>query len=104
MARNKTRQKTKHKNKNKLRIRRTKVLGPKGIDQIKEQVESHREVEYDPDLPGCGQSYCYECDRHFVSDDVLVQHRRSRQHKRRVKEAKDVAHSQKDAEWAVGLT
>lgn len=101
--RNKTSQKTKNKNRIKMRIKRTQILGPMGIDQIKEQLEAPRRLEYNCDLPGNGQSYCLECDRHFISGDVLDGHRRSRTHRRRVKEVVDIAHSQKDAEWAVGL-
>ncbi|AFN82497.1 U1-like Zn-finger-containing protein [Encephalitozoon romaleae SJ-2008] len=104
MPKSDTKQKKGRKNRNRLRIKRTKVFGPKGIDQVKSQVESRKRVEYDPELPGGGQFYCYECDRHFISEDVLIGHRKSSLHRKRIKEVREPAHSQKDAEWAVGLT
>lgn len=104
MPRSDTKQKKSKKNRNRLRIKRTKVFGPKGIDQVKSQAEGYKEIDHDPELPGCGQFYCYECDRHFISEDVLIGHRKSSLHRKRIKEVKEAAHSQKDAEWAVGLT
>lgn len=104
MSKARTKQKAKRGGKNRLRIRKAFVFGPKDIDQIKKQVESPVEAEYDPDLPGCGEFYCCECDRHFISAGVLADHRRSGPHKRRARELRDTPHSQKDAEWAVGLT
>ncbi|KAI1289296.1 hypothetical protein HDE_09098 [Halotydeus destructor] len=44
------------------------------------QVEADRG---DEDLPGHGQHYCTVCSRHFVSEDVLVNHKKSNsQHKK----------------------
>jgi bud site selection protein 20 len=87
------------------RIRRTRaIFGHKAIDQIQLQMASQKPIPYDPELPGCGQFYCYECDRHFISEYVLKEHKRAGPHKKRAREVKQAAHSQKDAEWAVGLT
>ncbi|AFM97781.1 hypothetical protein KMI_06g09910 [Encephalitozoon hellem] len=103
MPRNDTKQKKRRKNRNRLRIKRARVFGSKDVDQVKAQASNPKAVEYDPELPGCGQFYCYECDRHFISEDVLVGHRKSSLHRKRVKEVREEAHSQRDAEWAVGL-
>ena len=104
MARARAGQKRKDRSKNRPKVRKASAFGAKDIDQIKEQLGNPVKVEYDPELPGCGEFYCHECDRHFISAVVLADHKRSGLHKRRVREVRDFSHSQKDAEWAVGLT
>eukprot|EP00161_Ancyromonas_sigmoides_P005802 TRINITY_DN1652_c0_g1_i1.p2 TRINITY_DN1652_c0_g1~~TRINITY_DN1652_c0_g1_i1.p2 ORF type:complete len:148 (-),score=53.36 TRINITY_DN1652_c0_g1_i1:153-560(-) len=44
----------------------------------------------DPDLPGLGQHCCVECDRFFLDDEVLREHRRGKVHKRRMKQLAEV--------------
>ncbi|CAD25062.1 zinc finger protein [Encephalitozoon cuniculi GB-M1] len=104
MPKSDTKQKKRRSNKNRLRIKRARLFGPKDIDQVKEDIESQKKIEYDPELPGGGHFYCCECDRHFITEKVLMEHKRSNPHRRRAKEVREVAHSQRDAEWAVGLT
>ncbi|KAJ1977036.1 hypothetical protein H4R34_003746 [Dimargaris verticillata] len=57
----------------------------------------------DPDLPGLGQHYCIECSRHFIDAHTLTQHRRTKDHKKRVKALRETPYSQKEAEAAAGL-
>ncbi|ADM11024.1 U1-like Zn-finger-containing protein [Encephalitozoon intestinalis ATCC 50506] len=103
MPRSDTKKSKRRKNRNRLKTKRAQEFGPKGIDQVKEQIEGQKEIDYDPELPGHGRFYCYECDRHFISEKVLIEHRRSGTHKKRVRDMREIPHSQKDAEWAVGL-
>lgn len=60
------------------------------IDQIFEEIKPEnvdRTVKeltvYDEDRPGLGQFYCLTCARYFVSTDVLNQHTKSKDHKKR---------------------
>ncbi|KAI7829183.1 hypothetical protein BX661DRAFT_181513 [Kickxella alabastrina] len=48
--------------------------------------------------------YCIECSRYYTEDKMLVEHRRGREHKRRLRDLKDPAYTQKEAEAAAGLT
>lgn len=61
-------------------------------------------AELDDDVPGGGKHYCEYCSRYFVSDKAKVDHERTKQHKKRVKELQGPKpHSQADADWAAGL-
>ncbi|KAH0544002.1 hypothetical protein FGG08_001769 [Glutinoglossum americanum] len=55
------------------------------------------------DLPGLGQHYCVECAKWFESEHNLVQHRRGKNHLRRVRLLREEPYSQREAEAAVGL-
>ena len=55
------------------------------------------------DLPAAGQHYCIECAKWFDSEVNLQGHRKSKVHKRQVKLLKNGAHTQREAEEAVGL-
>ncbi|KAH8926313.1 hypothetical protein BT69DRAFT_1348136 [Atractiella rhizophila] len=57
----------------------------------------------DTDLPGEGKFYCTECARHFIDEGTRAKHRRSKVHRRRVKELKDEPYDLKEAEMAAGL-
>ena len=37
----------------------------------------------DEDVPGGGSFYCVECSRYLTSEQALVQHKRTKPHKRR---------------------
>ena len=54
-------------------------------DDLKKQAEIGRKLEFeaDEDLPGMGQFYCTPCGRHFVNQETLEAHEKSKIHKRR---------------------
>ena len=64
------------------------------IDQIVEDLkpENAGKLEkqpIDPDLPGLGQHYCVSCARYFVDSKALVDHKKTKPHKRRLKALKE---------------
>ncbi|CDW56465.1 cysteinyl tRNA synthetase, cytoplasmic [Trichuris trichiura] len=80
----------------------------KDMDQIHEElnrdIEDIKRGNFDEDLPGQGQHPCVECDRMFENDDVLKKHRKSKAHKRRVKNlARTPKYTQQEADAAAGL-
>ncbi|KAJ2659936.1 hypothetical protein IWW48_003231 [Coemansia sp. RSA 1200] len=81
----------------------------KDLDQIQEDLRPENKArllnqELEEDLPGLGQFYCVECSKYFVDEQARRVHRRSREHKRRLRDLKDPAYTQKEAEAAAGLT
>lgn len=92
-----------------IRRIKTKRL-TRGLDQVKadlanpRHLSQYRETKSAEDLPGLGEFYCIECAKWFEGEHNLAGHRRGKNHKRRVKELKAEAHTQKVAEAAVGLT
>lgn len=80
------------------------------LDQIKGDLKSprhlaqHKESKAAEDLPGLGHFYCTECAKYFSDSHNLNEHRKGKNHKRRVRMLKQEAHSQKLAEAAVGLS
>ncbi|CAG8542499.1 2166_t:CDS:2 [Paraglomus occultum] len=82
----------------------------KDIDQIHEELkkldenEAVMSQELDEDLPGGGQFHCVECARHFISAEALGEHKRGKNHKKRVKLLKEQPYTQAEAEAAVGYT
>eukprot|EP00163_Fabomonas_tropica_P029701 TRINITY_DN6470_c0_g1_i2.p2 TRINITY_DN6470_c0_g1~~TRINITY_DN6470_c0_g1_i2.p2 ORF type:complete len:136 (-),score=22.77 TRINITY_DN6470_c0_g1_i2:2434-2841(-) len=73
----------------------------KDPDQIQEEMDRvpvHKlgkrstleRLDPDPDLPGMGQFPCVECDRHFVDEYTMKAHKKSKMHKRRLKQLRDV--------------
>lgn len=91
-----------------IRRIKTKRL-TRGLDQVKADLASPRhlqryqETKASEDLPGLGEFYCTECAKWFEGSHNLNEHRRGKNHKRRVKELKAEAHDQKIADAAVGL-
>ncbi|KAI8874047.1 hypothetical protein GQ42DRAFT_87653 [Ramicandelaber brevisporus] len=80
----------------------------KDLDQVvenlkPENVEKLLNREPDPELPGLGLHMCVECDRYLESEHALTEHRRGKEHKKRVKLLKEKPYSQEEAEAAVGL-
>ncbi len=59
------------------------------IDQIQDDLKKEQEsgqpleFEHDEDLPGMGQYYCTPCGRHFLNQETLDGHVKSKVHKRR---------------------
>ncbi len=92
-----------------IRRIKTKRL-TRGLDQVKADLANPRHLsQYKTtkaaeDLPGLGEFYCIECAKWFEGEHNLAGHRRGKNHKRRVKELKAEAHTQKSADAAVGVT
>ena len=78
-------------------------------DQVKADLASakhlsqYKATKAAEDLPGLGRYYCTECAKWFEGEHNLNEHRRGKNHKRRVRQLKAEPHSQKLAEAAVGL-
>ncbi|GMH92298.1 hypothetical protein TrVE_jg2130 [Triparma verrucosa] len=84
----------------------------KDLDQIQDEVIAAKasgdvtlstlsSVEFDDDLPGGGQFFCWETSRHFPDLKSLTDHKKTREYKRRVKQIKEEKY---DPDWAAGLT
>ncbi|KAF2400001.1 hypothetical protein EJ06DRAFT_42373 [Trichodelitschia bisporula] len=63
----------------------------------------HKATMHADDLPALGMHYCVSCAKFFESETNLVAHTRGKVHKRRVKQLAEGAHTQREAEEAVGL-
>jgi len=66
-------------------------------------LEQYHATKSPEDLPALGKLYCVECAKWFESEVNMVGHRKGKTHKRRVKQLKEGAHTQREAEEAVGL-
>ncbi|TIA83313.1 hypothetical protein E3P98_00849 [Wallemia ichthyophaga] len=90
------------------RASRTKAR-TKDLDQVQLQdllPENKAKLENQPldeSLPGLGQHYCVECARYFESDVSLSAHQKTKVHRRRLKNLKEPAYTQAEADAAVGL-
>ena len=73
-------------------------------DDIKKIAEGITIVEKSDDLPGGGSHYCVECSRHFISNEMLVHHTASKQHKRQVKRIQEEQYTQAEADAGAGMT
>ena len=81
------------------------------IDQIQDDIVKVKSVgattlefEADDDLPGLGQHYCLECAKHFADQATLDEHKKSKPHKRRVKDVQQQQYSQAEADAGAGKT
>ncbi|KAJ2721361.1 hypothetical protein GGI07_004031 [Coemansia sp. Benny D115] len=103
------RRKRMHCNNKELHHRYKTKRRTKDLDQIQQDLlpeNKHRllSIPEDEDLPGLGQHYCVECARYYIDDRTLEEHRRGREHKRRIRDLKAPAYTQKEAEAAAGLS
>mmetsp|Transcript_16719 Transcript_16719/g.33342 ORF Transcript_16719/g.33342 Transcript_16719/m.33342 type:complete len:125 (-) Transcript_16719:58-432(-) len=84
----------------------------KDIDQIQDEVAKAKsegdtnctrlsQVEFDEDLPGGGQYFCWQTNRHFADQKAFDDHKRTREYKRRVKQIKEEKY---DPVAAAGMT
>ncbi|KAI9670196.1 MAG: Bud site selection protein 20 [Alyxoria varia] len=79
------------------------------VDQVyadlrdSKHLSQHRDTKAAEDLPALGQHYCVECAKWFEGDRSLLQHRRGKPHKRRLRQLKEEPYTQKEAEAAAGL-
>lgn len=93
----------KHKSRYRTNKRLTSTYGTKHLDQIKDEIEkgnkqSSIQVEVENTT-----TYCTECDRHFLAEDILAAHKKTKVHKKRVKLLREEQHNTKDSERAAGL-
>ncbi|PVU90023.1 hypothetical protein BB561_005056 [Smittium simulii] len=83
--------------------RKTKDLDQIQADLLPENKPKLESFEIDPELPGLGQFYCIECTKHFTDATSKLKHIASKVHKRRLRQLKDTAYTQKEAEYAAGV-
>lgn len=102
------RKKRTHKNvkdlKKKFRTRRK----TKDLDEVHEELESKKSdpilhQKIDPDLPGQGQFCCIFCARYFINEKSLTEHKKTKNHKKRLRLLKDKPYTQAEAELAAGM-
>lgn len=91
-------------------IRRSKTKRrTRDLDQVHADIRStkhlsrHRSAKSPEDLPGLGRFYCIECAKWFEGENSLLQHRKGKNHKRRIRALRAEPYTQKEAEAAVGL-
>lgn len=74
-------------------------------DKINPSIIMSQNMPINDELPGMGQYYCPETDRYFISEQALVEHKRTKYYKRRCKrihtETKYTPHI---ADWGAGKT
>lgn len=81
----------------------------KDLDEIHDDLKPQKyrkltkDAPLDEDLPGQGQFYCVECARHFIDQENLDNHKRTKLHKKKLKELKDIPYTVQEAEAAGGL-
>eukprot|EP00055_Hartaetosiga_balthica_P005291 m.15337 g.15337 ORF g.15337 m.15337 type:complete len:152 (+) comp4458_c0_seq1:146-601(+) len=83
--------------------RKTKDVDQIHLDLTAAQLKKFVEHEVDHDLPGSGQYYCIHCARYFLDEVTLKHHRKSKIHKRRLKELRETPYSQEEADAVAGL-
>ncbi|KAL7423575.1 hypothetical protein Q5752_001155 [Cryptotrichosporon argae] len=101
------RSRTHHARRDVQRAARTRVR-TKDLDQIQSDLLplNKRALEAQPideDKPGLGQHYCVECAKYYETSLALATHKKSKVHKRRLKELRDPAYTREEAERAAGL-
>lgn len=79
------------------------------IDQVAADLLSPRHLELfhetkdAVDLPGLGQHYCIPCAKWFDTEYNLTTHRKSKPHRRQLKQLRDGPYTHKDASEVAGL-
>jgi len=75
-------------------------------DDLKKEMDSGTKMHFDidDDLPGLGQFYCTPCARHFADQTTLDTHKRTKVHKRRLKDVAQEQYTQAEADAAAGKT
>ena len=79
----------------------------KAIDLKDAKIAAGEEIKkpaFDEDLPGGGQNYCLETDRHFITAQALAAHKRSKKFRRAVKQLSEKIYTQAEADAAAGKT
>eukprot|EP01070_Trichotokara_eunicae_P008503 Trichotokara_eunicae@DN5784_c0_g1_i1.p1 len=74
---------------------------PRDVDQVIEDIDKQRKIdlkgskdvlpqlEVDEEQIGRGQFYCIICARHFLDQEVLEKHMKTKKHKSRIKEVRN---------------
>lgn len=90
-------------------IRRSKTKRrTRDLDQVHADIRSakhlsqHKSAKPAEDRPGLGQFYCIECAKWFEGE-ILIQHRKGKNHKKRLRALRAEPYTQKEAEAAVGI-
>ena len=66
------------------------TMNPRDLDQIHADIRSTKHLNQQKsakpatELPGLGQFYCLECAKWFEAENGLLQHRKGKNHKRRL--------------------
>jgi len=102
------RKKRTHKNIKDFKKRLRTKKKTKDLDEIHDMMQPERSEQFlyqkiDPDLPGEGQFYCLSCARYFINQTTLVDHKKTKNHKKRVRLLKDKPYTQAEAELAAGM-
>ncbi|KAF8250138.1 hypothetical protein K440DRAFT_173250 [Wilcoxina mikolae CBS 423.85] len=91
-------------------IRRSKTKRrTRDLDQIHGDLRNPRQLLQlkalipDEDRPALGIYHCVECAKYFEQEHNLREHRRGKNHKRRVRMLKEEPYSQKEADAAAGI-
>ena len=79
------------------------------IDQIVNDLEPQNiikfnNLEIDEDLPGLGQFYCVFWAKYFINKNVLENHYKTKEHKKRVKRTKQDIYTIEDSKKFAGKT
>ena len=104
-----TRRKAGHKHKEIKKANLKTKRYKRDVDQVvledMEPVNAEKLNNQDLDeyLPGLGQHYCLHCTRYFLSDQVIAEHFKTKEHKKRMKVLKDIPYSHEEANRAGGL-
>ena len=72
-------------------------------DMLPENAVKLQNQELDETLPGLGQHYCLHCTRYFLTDLVMAEHFRTKEHKKRMRVLKEIPYSHEEADRAAGL-
>ncbi|KAI5806235.1 hypothetical protein EDC01DRAFT_639213 [Geopyxis carbonaria] len=91
-------------------IRRSKTKRrTRDIDQVYGDLRNPRQLEQlkalvpDEDRPALGIYHCVECSKYFEQEFNMLQHRRGKNHKRRMRLLKEEPYSQAEANAAAGV-
>lgn len=93
----------KHKGKFRLNDRLHNSYGNKYLDEIQRDLMMETKINLDGEILSDNNFYCVECDRTFIDQKILTEHKQNKRHKRRVKELKEKVQTVKDSEMAGGL-
>lgn len=90
------------------RDRKTKHY-QRDIDQIVEDLDEKNILKFqnlpiDEDKPGLGQFYCIFCAKYFQNKKILDDHKKSKEHKKRVKATKEKPYTIEDSKLYAGKT
>ncbi|KCZ81622.1 hypothetical protein H312_00946 [Anncaliia algerae PRA339] len=93
----------KNKSKYKKNRRFNEAYGPTPMDIVKESIIKNKHLSINENIISNGEFYCKECDRYFIDEPTLSGHKRTKPHKRRIKQLKEDMHSRDFAELAGGI-